>query len=386
MKRRIPVPGTLRFVFIAIVLMLLADQFIFGGKRSYIEDAKHLSQERKEQAAVETPKPPPVRVDPGNGKEFFEAPPMQEPLPPEEVATAPKAPEPTPAPIVTPTQKQTVLPRPAVEGRPKISIIIDDIGMDLPHSKEAINLPAPITMAFLPYATRTPELAKIAKANGHTTIIHVPMEAMDAKLNIGPGGLKTSMSDSEFDAAFGVMLSSFDGYEGINNHMGSRLTQDKDKMDRLMTVLGQRNLFFVDSKTVGSSVAAHEAASSGVPYAERDIFLDHIESAAFVKGALENVERTAQRKGYAIAIGHPKKFTLDALKEWIPTLEAKGFELVSVKSLLVTPKAVSPVATKTEEVIAPSVDMFPEEVTPSATLAPVPESQPHQPPEQSPAP
>ncbi len=397
MKMAPPKSGTLRFIFIAVVFMLLADHFVFGGKRSYIEEARQVHV-----AEIQPEKGPPVRVEPEDGKEYFEAQPpviMEEP----EIKKAEDTPVPAekeaeakPEIVVTPEKKVVELPKPSVHGAPKIAIIIDDLGMDVRRSKQVVDLPAPITLAILPYAQKAKEIAAAGKAKGHTLIIHTPMEAMDGKLNIGPGGLKVSMSDAELDAAFGVMMKSFDGYEGINNHMGSRLTQDKEAMDRIMSVLAAKGLFFVDSKTIQSSVAAQEAASSGVAYAERDVFLDHEETPAFVGTALAHAEKLALRRGYAIAIGHPKDVTINGLKAWIPTLQAKGIELVSVKDLLVRPKVTEPVIVKDEP--APVIDMFPEEqdmvVVPAGPVTNVvsdpastlPEIQLHPLPEQSPAP
>lgn len=372
MKRRIQ-PGTIRFIFIAMVLMLLMDQFIFGGTRSYIEDAR--KQERIEKLAESRGlKTPPVRVEPPKGQEFFEA-----ELPkPEEIPKESADLQPAPPPVLPPEEKKeaqalppSVLPKPKIGGTPKIAIIIDDVGMDIKRSRAAIDLPAPVTLAMLPYAPRVREMAKEGKAKGHSLIIHTPMEAMDASVNIGPGGLKSAMSAEEMNSAFAAMLASFDGYEGINNHMGSRLTQDKPAMDRIMATLAQKDLFFLDSKTIQSSVAAHEAASSGVPYAERDVFIDHVETLDFARKALRQTEALALRRGYAIAIGHPKDNTIAALREWIPTLQGKGIELVPVSRLLVVPKVKTQEA-KAVPVETPSVplDMFPEEevlaITPSA--------------------
>jgi len=391
MSRRSLQPGTLRFVVIAIIFMLLMDQFVFGGKRSYIEEAKTVSAEQQAQAPVA----PPVRVEPPEGKEFFEAPLPEEAKPPESIpAKAGIQQEPE---QVDPrlrgdagegsgdskvedgeAEQKKIVTAPVIHPHPKIAIIIDDLGMDVKHSRQVLDLPAPVTLAFLPYAKQTKELAKIGKSKGHEMIIHVPMEAVDGKLNIGPGGLKSGMKPNDFEAAFKIMLVSFDGYVGINNHMGSRLTQDKEAMDHLMQMLADQKLFFVDSKTIQSSVAANEAADAGVPYAERDVFLDHVETSAAVVAALANAERVARRKGSAIAIGHPKAVTIEALKAWVPTLEEKGIELVPVSRLLRKPKVSAAAeeapplipppavedqkAAEVHEELVPSVDLFPEEL------------------------
>ena len=329
--------------------MLLVDHFVFNGTRPYIEDAKTHSEARNLEALVQTaPVPPPTKVEPPDGKEYFEAPPeatvfYEDP----DIKKVPDTPVP-PAPFIKP-----------VNGA-KIAIIIDDLGMDIKRSREVVDLPAPVTLALLPYAPRVREIADEGAAKGHEMIIHVPMEAMDGTQNIGPGGLKEAMSAEEFTNAFGTMLGSFEGYVGINNHMGSRLTQDEAAMTRLMGMLASRGLFFVDSKTSDDSVATDAAARAAVPYASRDVFLDHEDTAAFVQGALAKTEKLAARRGYAIAIGHPKDHTIAGLKAWIPTLKEKGIEIVPVSELLRGKRVETP--------------------------EPAPEPQPHQPPEQSPSP
>jgi hypothetical protein len=122
--------------------------------------------------------------------------------------------------------------------------------------------------------------------------------------------------------------------------MGSKLTQDPEAMGYLMDQLKKRGLYFFDSKTIHTSVAAQMAEAYGVPYAERDVFLDHEETHEFTAKALQHLEQIASAKGSAIAIGHPKEITMQALQEWIPKLEARGFELVSLSELLEKPDKV----------------------------------------------
>lgn len=393
MKGRSVQPGTAKFVAIAIVFMVICDQFLFGGSRPYIDSAREEVARKVEAQKVLQEDPPPVPpavVLPEDGKEFFEA-----PLP---VPVTPPVEEKKPEPEKPKVEKKAFVPH----GAPKVAIIIDDLGMDVRRSKQILDLPAPITLAFLPYAGKTKELAKVGKGKGHSLIIHTPMEAMDGKLNIGPGGLKAAMSEEQFDAAFGTMLASFEGYEGINNHMGSRLTTDDAKMKHLMQILRDHNLFFVDSKTNPKSVAAGEAQMAGIPFAERDVFLDHVETLEFAREALLKTERLALKRGYAIAIGHPKDNTIAALKEWLPTLAGKGIELVPVRALLVKPKGDVPQSVSVpakEDVVAskppvsipdtdapmPPPEMFPE-LMPSAPGSEGPQIQLHPLPEQSPVP
>jgi len=378
--------GTLRFIFIAVVFMLLADHFLFGGKSAYIEQARqtyYTEQIQQEQDLIK--KEAPVRVEPDDGKAYFES---EEPP----VAAAPETAVPTAQPPKVdppkqeaPVMKPAALPpvtHPDYKGHPKIAIVIDDLGMDIRRSREVVeDLPAPVTLAFLPYGTKTKELSVIGKQKGHHLIVHTPMEADDAKLDIGPMGLKTGMSDEMFERSFNSILQSFDGYEGINNHMGSRLTQDGPAMAHLMQMLKAHHLYFLDSKTIASSVAAEKAREAGIPYTSRDVFLDNDNTKAFVDSALQKLERLALHRGYAVAIGHPRDATIAELKAWIPTLKAKGIDLVPVKDLLeYTAITKEPTAAVAPELPAP--------VTPTVSVpaSPEPAPQPVQPQIQSPLP
>lgn len=218
----------------------------------------------------------------------------------------------------------------AGEGAGKIVIIIDDMGMDIPHSKAIIALPGPLTLSFLPYAPRVKALTGEAKAKGHELMIHMPMQPISPDHDLGSIALTEGMSGTEFDTMMDKAFASFDGYIGLNNHMGSLLTQDRAAMRRLMILLKKHGLLFVDSRTSPRSVAADEARAAGVSYTSRDVFLDDDESESAVMKSLMQVEHVARKSGLAVAIGHPKAGTLAALKKWLPTLKDKGLKLITV--------------------------------------------------------
>ncbi|MGH1398325.1 MAG: divergent polysaccharide deacetylase family protein [Alphaproteobacteria bacterium] len=220
----------------------------------------------------------------------------------------------------------------------RIAIIIDDMGMNYPMTRAMSGVEGvPLTLAFLPYAGNLEKATKRARDHGHELIIHMPMEPMDGAIDTGPIALKDAMSKAEIEAMLDKAFAAFDGYKGLNNHMGSRLTQNSKAMGWVTTALRERGLFYVDSKTISTSVAAEAARAVGVNYAERDVFLDHEETPEFVRNALAKAERIALKKGYAIAIGHPKRVTYEALMAWLPSLKARGFEVVPVSELLLSP-------------------------------------------------
>lgn len=228
---------------------------------------------------------------------------------------------------------------------PRVAIIIDDMGVTL-RSKIVEVMDGPLTLAYLPYAKNLAERTARAKTNGHELMVHMPMQAMNTSLDGGPRVLSGGLSEEEFASTVDWGLSQFEGYVGVNNHMGSRLTQNREALGRMMERLRGRDVYFVDSKTISTSVAADVARDYGLAHATRDVFLDHEISEAFVRGALKKLERIANEKGYAIAIGHPHAETIAVLKEWLPTLAEKGIELVPASVLVTRPVRADAVAVR----------------------------------------
>ena len=254
---------------------------------------------------------------------------------------------------------------PHANGNPKIVIIIDDLGLSHTSTKAITELPGPLTLAFLPYGDSLNDKTAFAKERGHELIIHVPMQPINDSLDPGPIALTTAMSREEFLDELDMVFTAFDGYVGINNHMGSKLTQDQAKMDLLMTQLKERGLLFVDSKTIGASIAADTARNHFVPFAERHVFLDHYESYESVVESLALTEQIAKANGLAVAIGHPKRRTIKALTEWLPTLKDKGFDLVPVSAVVTAPE--EPKADISTKLVAHTPHDF-EQIEPAANM------------------
>lgn len=232
------------------------------------------------------------------------------------------------------TQKTaSVIHSPPIEERavfenPAVVIVIDDMGVDRNRSRAIMDLPAPLTLAFLPYATGLDEITEEARSRGHELMIHMPMEPMNPDLDVGRLALLEDMTEEQLEKMFSEIFASFSGYVGVNNHMGSRLTQNPFMMARVMKELDGRGLFFLDSKTIHTSVAGDVAAAQGLQYAERDVFLDHDTGYESVVQSLQKAERIARLRGVAIAIGHPKDHTIAALKEWIPEAQKRGVRII----------------------------------------------------------
>ncbi len=219
--------------------------------------------------------------------------------------------------------------------QPVIAIVIDDMGLDRKHSLQAINLPAPVTLAFMPYAQQVNAQTDAARQNGHELIVHMPMEPDDlAHNNPGPNALLLKNGEAENVHRLEQNLAAFTGYIGINNHMGSALTANRTAITPVLQDLKSRGLWFLDSKTDAHSVAANIADEIGLPFASRDVFLDNVNDKNAVLAQLRETENIARRKGYAVAIGHPKSGTIAALQDWTRDVESRGIALVPLSSVI----------------------------------------------------
>lgn len=294
--------------------------------------------------ALPAPEPlPPAAPSPAANAPSLSPPFAENPsAPPPAAAAQPVAAPATLPPVPAPSNEQPAWLRFAaaattdMKDRPRVAIVIDDLGLDRPRSERVIGLPAAVTLSFLPYADDLSQLVAAARHNGHEMIVHVPMQPIDGKNDMGPNGLATDLSHDEVLRRLDWDLARFDGYVGINNHMGSRFTEDAQGMGWVMDVLKARGLMFLDSRTIGNSVGAKMAAAAGVPFTERDVFLDDDQRATAVEQRLKDVEAIARKKGVAVAIGHPHDATIAALIGWIAGLPQKNIVLVPPTEIVKT--------------------------------------------------
>ncbi len=216
---------------------------------------------------------------------------------------------------------------------PIIAIVIDDLGHTEREFARAMALGEGVTLAFLPYTKRVAEYARRARERGFEILVHMPMEPTDTSADPGPNALLTDISDSELMRRLSHNLARLAGYVGINNHMGSKFSQNRRAMALVLGELEARGLLYLDSVTIGSTVGARLAEASRMPYASRDVFLDSLAEQSFIEGQLRIVEKVARQTGHAVAIGHPYDETLEVLKRWLPDARNRGFEFVPISTI-----------------------------------------------------
>lgn len=215
--------------------------------------------------------------------------------------------------------------KPVTNGIP-VAIIIDDIGYDRKMADGFLALDVPLTFSVLPQGTFNQSIIDKAVQKDVEIMLHLPMEPGNyPSVNPGPGALLSSMGPDELIAQLNANLDGVPRARGVNNHMGSRLTASSEQMRQIFTILKKRNLFFVDSRTTAETLCRPSAELLHLPFAERDVFIDHEQTRAFVRKQLKLLVKRARRQGYAIGIAHPHPVTLEVLTEMLPELKSAVF-------------------------------------------------------------
>lgn len=216
----------------------------------------------------------------------------------------------------------------------RLAIIIDDLGYDRAAADALMSLGFPITVSVLPHLPLSAEVAEEAYRRGDEVMLHLPMQSESETAKTEEVELRVGMNAQQVDSALEGMLETVPHAVGVNNHQGSRATADPKLMSELMPDLRRRGLFFVDSRTLASTVAYDTAERLGVRAASRKVFLDDSANPEAILKQLELAARDAERDGSAIAIGHPRPGTIAALAQGLPHLESQGIHLVFVSELV----------------------------------------------------
>ncbi|WP_417490043.1 divergent polysaccharide deacetylase family protein [Maricaulis sp.] len=220
----------------------------------------------------------------------------------------------------------------AIAARPRIALIIDDVGLDEAAAARVLGLDAPLTIAILPYADAAAATARAAEARGRDVLVHVPMEPLGLD-DPGPHALRVDLSDRELRARIRWAMARVPGAIGLNNHMGSRFTGDPRAMRVALSAIAEQAPLFIDSMTIADSRGYAVAEGLGLPVLRRDIFLDHVIEGEAIRARLAEAELLARSQGHAVLIGHPHAATLEALENWIGEAREAGFDFVTVTTL-----------------------------------------------------
>ena len=221
-------------------------------------------------------------------------------------------------------------PNSSVKERAKLVLIIDDVAT-FEHASMVKSIGLKITPSIFPATKTHPDTPNIARTF-EFYMIHLPMQA---KHFDSPeiGTLTVNESFESMHEKIKKIRKDFPRAKYTNNHTGSRFTSDYDAMDKAYRALIEQGFIFVDSKTIAQTAVARAAKKYNQPYISRDIFLDDDPSASAVRRELIAAVNLAKKRGYAIAIGHPKKNTIAVIKASKNNI-LKDVEVVYLKDIL----------------------------------------------------
>ncbi len=215
----------------------------------------------------------------------------------------------------------------------QVAIIIDDMGMDMEVARKLAAIDADITFSVFPQEKYTQEVAQYLHKHGKEVLLHQPMEGGNGK-NPGVGAIFHDTDPAQAQKILEDSLGRVPMALGVNNHMGSVVTQNEVIMKAVFSTIKEHGLFFIDSLTTGNSVCRVVAAEVNLPFQARDVFLDNDQTYQYIAGQLDELVVAARHRGEAIGICHPHPATVEALVKEVPRLKEKGIEVVRVSRLV----------------------------------------------------
>ena len=217
---------------------------------------------------------------------------------------------------------------------PRLAVIIDDLGNDLLIARDLVSIAAPLTFAIMPFRPFSAAVAERATLAGREVLLHLPMEADSGKEFGAQGVLHVTAPHDEILRLVDESVAALPQAVGVNNHLGSRFTADRERMQWVLARLKENNLFFIDSKTSPDSVACDVAKTVAVPCATRQIFLDDADDEQRVRKQIAAAVELARRRGDVIAIGHARAATVAALRASLSEALRVGVDIVPASALV----------------------------------------------------
>lgn len=223
---------------------------------------------------------------------------------------------------------------PLAKNHAQLIFVFDDGGQNLTHLESFLKLPIPITIAVLPRLVHSVESAQKIRNSGNELILHQPMQALNSKVNPGPGAITPQMSEDEIIATLFYNINEIGPIAGMNNHEGSAITADAEKMAVILKMANEEGIYFLDSRTNSETKVPYVANLMGYSYYERNIFLDNEKTNENALQELKKGLAIANKNGSVIMIGHiwSASFLPDFLLEVIPELQEKGYTFCTVST------------------------------------------------------
>ncbi|NCC22367.1 MAG: divergent polysaccharide deacetylase family protein [Alphaproteobacteria bacterium] len=210
-----------------------------------------------------------------------------------------------------------------------VAIVVVDLGLSRENSEAAIKrLPADVSLVLTPYALDSDFWREAARADGHEVWLSLPMESSNVLVDdAGPLTLLTDTSLNVTNDRLLKVLGSATGYAGVIPSRDTVFYNSDLEARELAKSIFERGLGYVDSDPRLHLEPQSVALSMKAPYAHADIWLDDEATGSSIRARLQELERIALERGYAIAFMRPLPVTYDEVSNWIASLDSRGLAL-----------------------------------------------------------
>ncbi|MEJ0022581.1 MAG: divergent polysaccharide deacetylase family protein [Alphaproteobacteria bacterium] len=219
--------------------------------------------------------------------------------------------------------------------KPRVAVIVGGLGFNAQVTQAAIEqLPAAVTLSFVPYADRLQSWIDSARAHGHEVIIELPMESFDPTTDTGPQTLLAGAAPKDNIGKLENLMSRASGYFAVSNYQGAKFAQSVAASAPVVQALKSRGLAFISNGIGTRAALASESQKAGLPFTSADRVLDAQREADAISGQLDALEAMAQSDGNAIGAGFAYPITVERIKYWANDLESRGVVLAPASSVL----------------------------------------------------
>jgi len=222
----------------------------------------------------------------------------------------------------------------------RVAIVIGGLAVSQTGTQRAIaRLPGEVTLAFASGGNSIDRWMQEARHKGHEIVMQVPLEPFDyPAVDPGRNTLTIDAGAAENVDRLRWTLARTTNYTGIMNYMGARFIADGEAMEPVLRELADRGLMYFDDGSSVRSVAEQLAGRLGVPYAAADLVIDEVRERGDVLARLDDLERTARAKGFAVGVGSAFDVTVEAVTGWVEEARRRGIEIVPISAVANDPE------------------------------------------------
>lgn len=217
--------------------------------------------------------------------------------------------------------------------KPKISLIVTNLGTNKDLTERALELPSNINLGFSAYTTSLKPLFHEALKKSFELYVYLPFEPRDYPLSDpGPYAILSSNSYEKNIKIIQGILSEFKGIKGVYGNYREVFTKNKLSFMPLLTDFKKNNLKIVLGRNIDEDSPNYLQSFENVISA--DIIVDLVPDEETIRHNLSNLVSIAKSKGYALGYFNTYPVSLKALKSWLNTIDKDKVDIVPISELI----------------------------------------------------